>query len=1094
LRSFEPVNPNTLVSLCRRTHAVNRASKNSIRLRNRPFACAVGFVALATLHCLGAPAALSASEPFRPGFHEPRDTAAPAGPAADDTVLFNRDIRPIFSDTCFPCHGFDANKRQANLRLDTAEGLTALHNGRQAVKSGDRLASELWRRVTAADPKLLMPPPASGKKLKREQIELLGKWIDQGGAYQKHWAFVAPTHQQPPRVHDTAWPRNDLDRFILATLESKGLTHSAEASKETLVRRVTLDLTGLPPTLGEVDAFLADKSPEAYDKLVDRLLASPRYGEQMARYWLDVARYGDTHGLHLDNERSLWPYRDWVVSAFNQDLSFDKFTIWQLAGDLLPNPTREQLIASGYNRCNVSTSEGGAIDEEFQVRYAVDRTETTATTWMGLTMGCAVCHDHKLDPISQKEFYQMFSIFNNIAEKAMDGNALLPPPSMPVPSPEQEARQKEYDSQLGELEKKIGEAVAALHYEDPATLTNREKPQPNEIVWIEDDFPPKANISINDGNPPYKWITRAEGPVLSGDRSLNRSGKGIHQVFFSQCDEPLLLGPADKLFAYVYLDPKDPPRTIMLQYYTDDWRNRAVWGDADAIPYGNKGTTERLEMGALPAQGEWVRLEFPAAKIGLRPGAKITGLAFTVFDGTAYWDKAGQISVKDPGEDPRCSFAAWTKMERGLGDKSTEPKNIKGLLNKKGELDKAETQKLLDHYLHSLYAEPGSVVADIRQQMKAVREKRDALEKEVPSTMISKELDKPRPAWVLLRGQYDKHGEEVGPGVPSILPPLPSSPATNRLTLARWLVDPRHPLTARVTVNRFWQQFFGNGIVKTAEDFGTKGEWPSHPELLDWLATTFMDSGWDVKQLVRLIVTSATYRQDSTVTPRLFELDPENRLLARGPRYRLDAEELRDNALYIGGLLDLKMGGRGVHPYQPAGIWEAVGYTASNTAKYTQDHGEALFRRSLYIFWKRTAAPPSMTTLDAPSREQCRARRERTDTPLQALLLMNDTQYFEAARHLGYRMLREGGDSEDSRLRYGFRLAAARPPTDSERAVLEETLAAERARYASNSAAATNTISVGESPIPTDVPPTDLAAYTMVANLLLNLDEVITKN
>jgi len=484
-------------------------------------------------------------------------------------VLFNRDIRPILSDNCFPCHGFDVGKRKADLRLDLAEGAAAVHKGHQAVKPGDLAASEAWRRVTSSDPKALMPPPASGKKLKPEQLALLRQWILEGAVYQKHWAFEPPVRPELPSVTDTNWPRNDVDRFILAALEKRNLAPSREASKETLLRRVTLDLTGLPPTLEELDSFLRDESPEAYERVVDRLLGSPRYGEQMARHWLDIARYGDSHGLHLDNERLMWPYRDWVVSAFNRNLSFDQFTIWQLAGDLLPNPTREQIIASGFNRCNVSTSEGGAIDEEFQVRYAVDRVETTSAAWMGLTMGCAVCHDHKLDPIKQKEFYEVFSIFNNISEKAMDGNALLPPPTLKLPSSEQEEQMKQLDTRLQEVKSNTRAIIAGLNYRDPAGITNVEKPAHKEMVWVEDDFPTDADVRVNDDSKSYKWITHAEGPVYSGERAIKHSGKGLLQVYFDKVPEPLNLGGGDQLFAYVYLDPKDPPKALMLECFTN---------------------------------------------------------------------------------------------------------------------------------------------------------------------------------------------------------------------------------------------------------------------------------------------------------------------------------------------------------------------------------------------------------------------------------------------------------------------------------------------------------------------------------------------
>ncbi len=1026
--------------------------------------------------------------------------AAPAPPAGvtpgPDTIGFNQFIRPILADNCFTCHGFDASQRKAGLRLDTADGETGvLKDGKQAIKPGDLNGSELWRRVNATDPAVRMPPPEADKQLKPEDVTLIGRWIEQGAVYEKHWAFVPPIRPELPAVKQTNWPRNGIDRFILARLESRHLQPSAAAAKETLIRRVTLDLTGLPPTLDEVNAFLADTNAGAYERVVDRLLASPHYGEQMARNWLDVARYGDTHGLHLDNERSMWPYRDWVVRAFNENLPYDQFTVWQLAGDLLPNPTREQLVASGFNRCNVSTSEGGAIDEEFQVRYAVDRVTTTSTAWMGLTLGCAVCHDHKLDPISQKEFYEVFSIFNNIAEKAMDGNALLPPPSLKLPSPEQEQQLKDFDARLAELEKQQREAVAKMNYTDPAAVTNAPKPEPKEVVWVDDDFPTGANAQVNAGNSSNRWITAAEGLVFSGRRAIQRKDQGLSQVLFTVTNAPLAVGGGDRLFAYVYLDPKNPPKAIMLQFHVDGWDHRANWGDADAITHGQKGTPEKVLMGPLPAAGKWVRLEVEAARLGLRPGTKINGMAFTQFDGNSYWDKAGLVSVNDPALDPSQSFIAWEKAGHELGDHADAPSDIKDLLKKDpAKRSAADQKKLRDHYLAEVYAAQQTDLPSLRAELKSVHEKRDALDKAIPATMISKELDKPRPAWVLLRGEYDKHGEPVGPGAPAILPPLPHGDVTNRLTFARWLVNPKHPLTARVTVNRFWQQFFGIGIVKTTEDFGTRGEWPSHPELLDWLATDFISSGWDVKRLVRLLVTSATYRQDSRVTPALEQLDPENRLLARGPRYRLDAEELRDSALFVSGLLNLRMGGRGVRSYQPSGIWEAVGYTSSNTAKYERDHGDALYRRSLYLFWKRTAAPPEMITFDAPSREECRVRRERTDTPLQALLTMNDTTFFEAARHLGYRMLHEGGATDADRLRYGFRLVTARPPAASEGAVLTQNLDTERALFAANEAAAHKAINVGESPVPGDVPPAELAAFTMVANLLLNLDEAVTKN
>nr|WP_240893931.1 PSD1 and planctomycete cytochrome C domain-containing protein [Limisphaera ngatamarikiensis] len=1014
---------------------------------------------------------------------------------AAEPLRFNRDIRPILSDHCFHCHGFDANHRKADLRLDTREGATAPRKGRPAVVPGDPEASELWHRITAADPADRMPPPDSGHVLTPEQIERVRRWIAEGAPYEKHWSFEPPQRPPLPEVRRTDWPRNAVDRFILARLEREGLAPSPEADRVTLIRRVTLDLTGLPPTPEEVEAFLKDNRPDAYERLVDRLLDSPRYGEHMAHYWLDAARYGDTHGLHLDNERSMWAYRDWVVSAFNRNLPFDRFTVEQLAGDLLPNPTRDQLIASGFNRCNVTTSEGGAIEEEFRVRYAVDRVETVGTVWMGLTLGCAACHDHKIDPITQKEFYQLFAIFNNLAENAMDGNALLPPPSLSLPTPEQERELAALERRLQELESALTARVAQVAYRDPAEQEDRARPQPVEVSWVDDDFPPGAEPRRNEGNPAHRWVMVEEGPVQKGRRSLERSGQGVHQTFFSSCDQPLVVGTDDVLFAHVFLDPEAPPTAVMLQYHVDgQWSRRANWGDPDAIPYGRPGTPEKLQMGPLPPVGRWVRLEVSTAALGLAPGTRITGMAFTLFGGRAWWDHAGLVTVRDPGRDPEQSLTAWWDRERSRARESGLPESLRRLLDRSWtELTPGERDDVRFHYLRHVYTGDAELV-ELRTQREKVRAQKADLERQIPGTLISRELEQPRPAHVLIRGQYDKPGEPVGPGVPAILPPLPPAERTNRLTFALWLVSPEHPLTARVTVNRFWQQLFGIGLVRTSEDFGLRGEWPSHPELLDWLAVEFRESGWDVKRLMRLLVTSATYRQSSRVTPELLERDPENRLLARGPRHRLDAEVVRDSVLFVSGLLNLEMGGRGVRPYQPPGIWEAVGYTTSNTARYEQDHGPALYRRSLYTFWKRTAPPPFMVLFDAPSREQCTVRRERTTTPLQALALMNDVQVVEASRHLGARMWREGGTDDRARLRRGFRLVTGRAPEPEEELVLLENLKRQRARYQNDLESARALLAVGESPAPEDIPPGELAAYTLVANLLLNLDEFLTKN
>ncbi len=1019
-------------------------------------------------------------------------TTAFAGAGTLDSksvVDFSRDIRPILADNCYACHGPDAQERKAGLRLDVREGALADLGGYHAIVPGDPAKSEVIARITTEDADDLMPPPKTGKQLTTAQIDLLKRWIAEGAEWQPHWSFIKPERPPLPEVKASRWPRNPIDHFILARLDREKLPPSPEADKPTLIRRVTFDLTGLPPTPEEVDAFVADQRPDAYERVVDRLLQSPRYGEHEARYWLDAVRYGDTHGLHLDNERSLWPYRDWVVSAFNRNLPFDQFTIEQIAGDLLPEPTREQKVASGYNRCNVSTSEGGAIDDEFYVRYAVDRTETTSVVWMGLTVGCAVCHDHKYDPISQKEFYELYAFFNNFNEKAMDGNALLPPPMMKLPTSEQADKLAALNAQIAAGEQQLREEAAKIEYSEPDREIKPPLESPVDFVWADDEFPAGAEVK-SDGHP----LRVVEGEkAFSGSRSLMRTDKGLAQDFFTKASQPLLVGKGDKLFAYVYLDPADPPKAIMLQYHTGEWRHRANWGDEDVIPFGEKGTSQKLLLGALPALGEWVRLEVSAEKLNLKPGTKIDGLAFTQYGGTVYWDKAGIVTKTEQEDFSGVSQIAWEQQQKAR-ERRDLPKNVEDALKAAADKRTDEQKRVLrEHYLAHVYAPARATFEPLIKQINTAKKERDDLDKSIPATMISEEMEKPRGSFVLKRGEYDKRDEPVQPGVPAVLPPLRANGTTNRLDFARWLVSPEHPLTSRVIVNRFWQQFFGTGLVKTSGDFGAQGESPSHPDLLDWLATEFIGSGWDVKQLLRLMVTSATYRQDSALTEHLRTMDPENRLLARGPRFRLDAETIRDNALAVSGLLVEKMGGRGVRPYQPPGIWEAVGYTTSNTAKFEQDHGEALYRRSLYIFWKRTAPPPYLTTFDAPSREKFCVRRERANTPLQALVTMNDPAFVEAARHLSARMI-EHHDNPEARLDFGFRLVTARPPSSGERSVLQTALQKYLATYRANAEAAKKLIAVGDSPVNEKLDSVELAAYTMVANLLLNLDETLNKN
>ena len=1001
-------------------------------------------------------------------------------------INFNRDIRPILANNCFQCHGPDAKQRAAELRLDQREGALAPRKAGAAVVPGKSAASALVHRITAADAAERMPPADSGKKLSAQQIDLLKRWIDQGAEWQGHWSFLRAERSPLPTVRKPGVV-NPIDRFILARLEAEGLTLSPEADKVTLIRRVALDLTGLPPTPQEVDAFLADRSPEAYEKLVDRLLASPRYGEHMARSWLDLARFGDTHGLHFDNERALWRYRDWVLGAFNRNLSYDRFVTEQIAGDLLPNATAEQKIATGFNRCNVSTNEGGSINEEVLVRYAVDRTETMGTVFMGLTLGCAVCHDHKFDPVSQKEFYRLLAFFNSAADAAMDGNILAPPPILRMATPDQEVKLRALDEKTAAVRKRVADLVVKTEYTDPGAAGTKIT-EPREFVWIDDAAPAGAKLL---GDTPWEFVSAPKHPVLSGTKSTRRSAKGISQHYFEGASPGLTLGQGDVLFAHVWIDPKDPPKEVMLQFNDGTWEHRAYWG-ADSIPWGFDGSSRRY-AGPLPKSGEWVRLEIEAAKVGLNSGAVLNGWAFTQFGGTVYWDKAGVLTRTPQSGKNFESLAAWEAYERAQA-KSPVPQPVRDALKVlAGKRTEAQTKLIRDYYLERICPRTRPTFDPLTRELDAIDKEKKDLDALIPVTMVMADLPQPRDTFVLIRGQYDKHGEKVVPGVPASLPPLPAAAPPNRIGLARWLVDPAHPLTARVAVNRYWQQCFGRGLVKTSEDFGVQGEWPSHPELLDWLAVEFVESGWDVKQLMKRIVTSAAYRQSSDVSATLLRRDPENVLLARGPRFRLDAEVLRDSALYISGLLREQVGGRSVRPYQPSGIWEAVGFSGSNTQTFKRDSGAGLYRRSVYTFWKRTAPPPALMAFDAPSRETCVARRSRTNTPLQALAMMNDEQYVEAARHLAERMMTTGGATPAERLTFAFRQATARRPEKSELDVLLRVFERQLAHYRKDTAAAEKLLAVGESPRNKALDAAEQAAYTMAANLILNLDETITK-
>jgi len=1016
--------------------------------------------------------------------------------AADPAIRFDRDIRPLLSENCYACHG--PGTQEAGLRLDSHEAATAqLASGGRAIVAGDTKASEMLARIAATDPDVAMPPPHTNKSLSPEQKDLLAKWIAAGAPYERHWSFAPVVRPEVPAAADAAVTQA-IDRFLEARLAADKLSPNPEADRPTLIRRLSFALTGLPPTPAEVAAFVADTAPDAYEKQVERLLQSPHHGEEMARHWLDAARYADTHGLHLDNERQMWAYRDWVVKAFNDNLPFDQFTIWQLAGDLLPEATLEQKVATGFSRCNVTTSEGGSINDELIFRYSVDRTATMTNAFMGLTGQCAVCHSHKFDPISHKEFYSLYAFFNSAADPGFDGNKIDTPPVIRVPSAEQQRRLAELDAARPGLEKAIADAQAAVVYVDPATADPKPQPERLETVWLDDEFPPGAAVKSSGGHP-TAWLTGdAAAGVLSGQRSLERTASGIGQDFYEGGAAEIVVRPNEEIFAHVWLDPANPPKSVMIQFNTGEWKHRAVWGEPNVIPWGDLGKPSRHHAGPLPETGKWVRLAVPAQAMGLEPGTKVKGFALTQFDGHARWDLVGGVSVNDPAADPTRSLARWWADRVGKDKLDDVPADLRGLVKAGPEktTKPEDVERIRRHWLTQVWAAKPESLAVATTALDANGRSKAELEKQIPLTFIFTDQPKMRESFVMQRGAYDKPGEKVERGTPAFLPALAvaAGKTPDRLDLARWLVSPAHPLTPRVAANRLWQQFFGVGLVKTSEDFGLQGEPPAHPELLDWLAAEYRERGWDTRHMVKLIVTSRAFRRASAVKPEQLAADPENRLLARGPRFRLDAEQIRDNALAVSGLLVRALGGQGVKPYQPPNIWEPVGFGGSNTRSYKQDSGEALYRRTMYLFVKRTAPHPALVNFDAPNREQFCARRERSNTPLQSLQLMNDVQHVEAARALAARALTEGGAEDAARIEWLFRTVLSRAPAAEEATIVAQTLAGNRARYAADAEAAKRAIAHGESKPPAGIAPAELAAWSLVANLMLNLDETLSRN
>ena len=1043
-------------------------------------------------------------------------SAAPAG-LSSDAVEFSRDIRPIFSDNCFTCHGPDTKMRQANLRLDTPTGPFEDRGGHRIIVPGNSSQSRLFHRISSENEATRMPPPWSGRTLTKEQIELVRRWINQGAQWQMHWSFIPPQRPLLPNVKTKSWPRNPIDYFILARLEDQGLQPAPEAADETLIRRVTLDLTGLPPTPAELDAFLGDESLDAYEKVVDRLLQSPHYGERMAREWLDAARYADTHGYQTDGDRDMWRWRDWVIEAFNRNLPFDRFTIEQLAGDLLLEATVNQRIATGFNRNHRSNSEGGVVPEEYLVEYAVDRLDTTATVWLGLTLGCARCHDHKYDPISQKEFYQVFAYFNNVPERGIAYKIGNSEPFIQAPTPQMQR-------ELDDLDRKLAAAETAFRSIEPESVAAQVRWEANRpavppVDWtISDGLMTRFGL---DGDTSEENADRSGSWISIQDDGNTRKFEADGQVYgpgkigqaadfdgrrFIDAGKVAQFGSRDKISFGAWIYPTETQSGGILSVMDEEFRPQNfslhLGDDKIRVSLGQRWIDDSIhletETTLIPLHWHHVMITHDgwqrAKGLKVYVNGELQEVTVLMDAFTGDLPEIGthplRIGVGDEGEYFRGYIDDVRYYHRELLAEEIEvissADSLTRILTIPPQKRTQQQARKISTYFLGIEAPPHIRRAYL--ELKTLRRQRQQLEDSIPTVMVMEEAEEPRQTFLLKRGEYDKPGEKVSRGVPAIFPPLPPGAPNNRLGLARWLVDPSNPLTARVAVNRYWQMFFGTGLVKTPEDFGSQGEAPSHPRLLDWLATELVGQGWNIKALQKLIVMSATYRQSSKVSEPLRQEDPDNRLLARAPRLRLPAEIIRDQALAASGLLTATIGGPSVKPYQPPGLWKEL-----FERPYVQDHGDKLYRRSIYTFWKRTIPPPTMTTFDAGARETCIVRRSHTNTPLQALALMNDVTYVEAARMLAQRMMIEGGSSPEQRLAAGFRLLTARWPGPQEKGILLNSFYRNRLRYYNDEEAALNLVSVGDSARSPELDVRELAAYTMIASLILNLDEVIMR-
>ena len=1037
------------------------------------------------------------------------------------TIRFDQQVRPILSNHCWSCHGLDEGSRQGNLRLDLRENaITAGDSGEPAIVPGHPEKSQLIARIDSHDPDIQMPPLVTKKPLSAEQKQILKQWIAEGAEYSGHWAFETPKRSEPPAIVDSEWVKNPIDQFIAHRLQQEGLRPTLEAAPHVWLRRVTLDLTGLPPSLKELDAFEAaletSLREDVYANVVDRLLKSPHYGERMAMQWLDAARYADTNGYNNDETRTMWPWRDWVINAFASGMPYDQFLTEQIAGDLLPNPTVSQRVATGFSRNHVLTTEGGIIEEEYHVEYVADRVHTTATVFLAMSMQCARCHDHKYDPITQRDYYQFASFFNNVPDKVVSYNkARMAEPLLKVPSPEQTAELQKIDARMVEIDELLKNRAANVTEE----LKAWEASLTPEQIAAAGPIGLQSHLAMDeaDGELVANRVIAEQGGLVKG-KALRKPGRlgqslefdGSNYVDAGQIGD---FDNTDKFSISVWIQIPSNDIGTVLSKMDDDNAYRGYdlmidggkiaahfvshWPD-NGFRIASKNPVSLNEWhhlvvtydGSKRAQGVKLYVDGVVEEFDVTTNNELSGSLKT--------DKAFHIgrrhkSVPFKGlvDDLQLFGSELRSDEVATLAKGKTFAQLAGLLKTSANERSSEQQQLLVQYFVS---QVDPTAKALRAERAELPKRRMEIENEIPATMVMSEPAEPRPAFILKRGQYDQRGEQVESEFPQALNNAVSAgeqaSKKTRLDLARWLTDPSHPLTARVAVNRWWEMLFGAGLVETSEDFGSQGAFPSHPELLDWLATELIAQHWDQRAILKQIVLSATYRQSSNVTAELLQKDPRNTLLARGPRYRLPAETVRDQALFVSGLFSPRIGGPSVRPYQPEGLWEDV--SVERRDKYVPDAGEGLYRRSMYTFWKRTCPPPGMATFDAPDREFCLVRRARTNTPLQALVLLNDPTFVEASRKLAERCLTAGSDV-NSRIDLAFRLVLSRQPDQKERETIQQILDEATQAFSEEPAAAEEYLTIGASPRDMALPPVELAAWTTAMSVLLNLDEAISK-